>query len=144
MGVHEHLMDGERIVLQHPPFYLTTHRLLRCEDAESNQSFKEIPLVGMTEVEQIRLTDHKIMSIGAILVVSGVVLMATWGLFTAFLGVIAGIIALVFGSKGNVTGYQVKSPRIPDRESEMWLFPTWGADNFVKKLQAIVAENQNP
>ena len=76
--------------------------------------------------------------------VSGVILMATWGLFTAFLGVIAGIVALVLGSKGKVTGHQVKSPRIPDRELEMWLLPTWGADNFVKKLKAIVTENQDP
>jgi hypothetical protein len=144
MGVHEHLMDGERIVLQHPPFYLTSHRLLRCENDEGSESFREIPLLGMTEVEQLRVTDHKIMSIGAGLVVSGVILMATWGLFTAFLGVIAGIVALVLGSKGKVTGHQVKSPRIPDRESEMWLLPTWGADNFVNKLKDITTENQDP
>ena len=144
MGVREHLIDGERIVLQHPPFYLTTHRLLRCEDADGSESFREIPLLGMTDVEQLRVTDHKIMSIGAILVVSGVILMATWGLFTAFLGVIAGIAAMVLGLKGKVTGHQVKSPRIPERESEMWLLPTWGADNFVKKLQAIITVNEDP
>lgn len=144
MGVHEHLIDEERIVLQHPPFYLTTHRLLRCEDDNGAESFREVPLLGMTEVEQLRVTDHKILSIGAILVVSGVILMATWGLFTAFLGVIAGIVALVLGSKGKVVGYQVKSPRIPDREQGMWLLPTWGADNFINKLQSIATENHDP
>jgi len=144
MGVHEHLLDEERIVLQHPPFYMTTHRLLRCEDVAGGESFKDIPLLGMTEVEVLRVTDHKIMSIGVILVVSGVILMATWGLFTAFLGVIAGIVALLMGSKGKVIGYQVKSPRIPEREQEMWLLPSWGTENFVKKLQSIVVENQDP
>ena len=144
MGVHEHLVDDERIVLQHPPFYLTTHRLLRSEDVNGSESFREIPLRGMTEVEKLQVTDHKIMTIGAILVVSSVILMATWGLFTAFLGLIAGIVALVWGSKGKVVGYQVKSPRISEREMDMWRLPNWGADNFVEKLQTIVAENQEP
>ena len=144
MGVHEHLVDDERIVLQHPPFYLTTHRLLRSEDVNGSDSFREIPLLGMTEVEKLQVTDHKIMTIGAILVVSSVILMATWGLFTAFLGLIAGIVALVWGSKGKVVGYQVKSPRISEREMDMWRLPNWGADNFVEKLQTIVAENQEP
>ena len=144
MGVHEHLIDDERIVLQHPPFYLTTHRLLRSEDVNGSDSFREIPLLGMTEVEKLQVTDHKIMTIGAILVVSSVILMATWGLFTAFLGLIAGIVALVWGSKGKVVGYQVKSPRISEREMDMWRLPNWGADNFVEKLQTIITENQDP
>ena len=144
MGVHGHLVDDERIVLQHPPFYLTTHRLLRSEDVNGSDSFREIPLRGITEVEKLQVTDHKIMTIGAILVVSCVILMARWGLFTAFFGLIAGIVALVWGSKGKVVGYQVKSPRISDREMDMWRFPNWGADHFVEKLQTIVAENQDP
>ncbi len=143
MGVHEHLIDDERIVLQHPPFYLTTHRLLRSEDLNGSDSFREIPLLGMTEVEKLQVTDHKIMSIGAILVVSCVILMATWGLFTAFFGLIAGVVALVWGSKGKTTGYQVKSPRISESDLDMWRLPNWGADNFVEKLQTIVTENQN-
>ena len=144
MGVHEHLIDDERIVLQHPPFYLTTQRLLRSADVNGSDSFREIPLLGMTEVEKLQVTDHKIMSISAILVVSCVILMATWGLFTAFLGLIAGIVALVWGSKGKTMGYQVKSPRISESELDMWRLPNWGADNFVEKLQTIAAENQDP
>ena len=144
MGVHEHLIDDERIVLLHPPFYLTTHRLLRSEDVNGSDSFREIPLLGMTEVEKLQVTDHKIMSIGAILVVSCVILMATWGLFTAFFGLIAGVVALVWGSKGKTVGYQVKSPRISESELDMWRLPNWGADNFVEKLQTIAAENQDP
>jgi len=70
--------------------------------------------------------------------------MATWGLFTAFFGLIAGIVALVWGSKGKVVGYQVKSPRISEGELEMWRLPNWGADNFVEKLQTIITENQDP
>jgi hypothetical protein len=144
MGVHEHLGDGERIVLQHNPFYLTTHRLLRCEDISDNDSFREIPLMGMTEVEELRVMDHRIMSVGVILVVSGVIIIATWVLFTAFLGVIAGVAALILGAKGKAIGYQVQSPRIPERELDTWRLPSWGTENFVSKLQAIAAENQDP
>ena len=115
MGVHQHLINEERIVLQWPPFYLTTHRLLRCEDVLGNESFREIPIQGIKEVEMLRETDHKIMSLGLILVVSGVILIATWGLVTALLGVVAGIIALFLGSRGKIAGYQIKADRIPDR-----------------------------
>ena len=144
MGVHEHLMDDERIVLQHPPFYLTTHRLLRCEEVSGNESFREIPLLGMTAVEELRVIDHRIMTIGVVLVISGVIIIATWVLFTAFLAVIAGVIAMVLGAKGKVIGHQVQSPRISERELDMWRLPSWGADNFIKKLQAIAEENQDP
>ena len=142
MGVHQHLINEERIVLQWPPFYLTTHRLLRCEDVLGNESFREIPIQGIKEIEMLRETDHKIMSLGLILVVSGVILIATWGLVTALLGVVAGIIALFLGSRGKIAGYQIKADRIPDREFEMWLLPRWGTENFVRKLQVITVENE--
>jgi len=141
MGVHQHLISEERIVLQWPPFYLTTHRLLRCEDVLGIESFREIPIQGIKEVEMIRETDHKIMTVGLVLAVSGVILIATWGLLTAFLGVMAGIIALYLGSRGKITGCQIKSDRIPEREFEMWLLPKWGTENFVRKLKVITAEN---
>ena len=144
MGVHQHLINEERIVLQWPPFYLTTHRLLRCEDVLGNESFREIPIQGIKEIEMLRETDHKIMSLGLVLVVSGVILIATWGLVTAFLGVVAGIIALFLGSRGKIAGYQIKSDRIPDREFEMWLLPKWGTENFVRKLRVITVENETP
>ena len=144
MGVHQHLINEERIVLQWPPFYLTTHRLLRCEDVLGNESFREIPIQGIKEVEMLRETDHKIMALGLVLVVSGVILIATWGLVTAFLGVVAGIIALFLGSRGKIAGYQIKSDRIPDREFEMWLLPKWGTENFVRKLRVITVENETP
>ena len=143
MGVHQHLRGDERIVLQRPPFYLTTHRLLRCEDVLGNESFREIPIRGIKEIEKLRETDHKIMSVGSVLVVSGVILIATWGLLTAFLGVLAGITALFYGSRGKIVGYQIKSDRIPEREFEMWLLPRWGAENFIGKLQAITIENNS-
>ena len=143
MGVHQYLTGEERIVLQHPPFYLTTLRLLRCEGDVGSESFGEVPLGGISEVKKLRETDHKIMSVGSVLVVSGVILIASWGLVTAFLGVVAGIGALMLGSKGKVVGYQIRSDRISDREFEMWLLPSWGAENFVGKLQAITAENQD-
>lgn len=143
MGVHQHLISEERIVLQSPPFYLTTHRLLRCEDVLGNESFREIPIQGIKEVETIRETDHKIMTVGLVLVVSGVILIATWGLLTAFLGVVAGIATLFVGSRGKIAGHQILSDRIPDREHEMWLLPKWGSENFIGKLQTITAENNN-
>lgn len=140
MNVYDHLHDGERIELQHPPFYLTNRRLLRNDDNAG--SFREVPRIGMTAVERIHVTDHRIMALGVILVVSGAVLTLTWAPYTAWLAIIAGLAALLMGSRGKLVGHQVVSPRIPDSEQGLWQLPGWGADNFVNKLRTIAAENQ--
>ena len=140
MRVHDHLLDGERIELQHPPFYLTNRRLLRHDAADG--SFREVPRVGMTAVERIHATDHRIMALGVILVVSGVILTLSWAPFTAWLAIVAGIVALFLGSRGKLVGHEVRSPRITEAEQGFWTLPVWGADHFIGKLRTIAAENQ--
>ena len=61
MGVREHLIDGERIVLQHPPFYLTTHRLLRCEDADGSDLSDGVSVVCVRECTSVAdVTDIRV------------------------------------------------------------------------------------
>ena len=114
MSVYDHLQDGERIELQHPPFYLTNYRLLRSDDTDGR--FGEVQRIGMTAVERIVITDHRIMVTGVILVVSGVILTLSWAPATAWLAIIAGVAALLMGAKGKVVGHQVVSPRIAESE----------------------------
>ncbi|MDE2968922.1 MAG: hypothetical protein OXT51_02305 [Chloroflexota bacterium] len=140
MSVHDHLQVDERIELQHPPFYLTNLRLLRSDDGDG--SFRELPRIGMTGVERIHVTDHRIMVVGVVLVVSGAVLALTLAPFTAWLAIVAGLFALLMGARGKLVGHQVVSPRISEREQELWRLPSWGADNFVGRLRAIAAENR--
>ena len=142
MSLYDHLQDGERIELQHPPFYLTNHRLLRSDDTDG--SFREIPRIGMTAVERVLVTHHRIMVIGVILVVSGVILTVSWAPFTAWLAIIAGVAALIMGAKGKLVGHQVVSPRIAESEQVFWQLPSWGADNFVRRLRTIANENRGP
>ena len=142
MSVYDHLRDGERIELQHPPFYLTNMRLLRSDDADG--AFREVPRIGMTAVERVHATDHRIMVAGVVLVVSGVALTLTWAPFTAWLAIIAGLAAMLLGAKGKLVAHQVVSPRIPESEQEMWRLPSWGADNFVRRLRTIAEENRGP
>ena len=139
MSVYDHLQPEERIELQHPPFYLTNRRLLRVGD---DGRFGEVSRIGMTAVERVVTTDHRIMVLGVILVVSGAVLTLTWAPYTAWLAIIAGIAALLLGSRGKLVGHQVVSPRIPESEQELWRLPAWGADNFVNRLRTIATENQ--
>lgn len=140
MSVYDHLREGERIELQHPPFYLTNLRLLRSDDADG--AFREIPLIGMMAVERVHATDHRIMTLGVVLVVSGAVLTLTWAPYTAWLAIIAGVFALLLGAKGKLIGHQVVSPRILESEQQLWRLPKWGADNFVGRLRAIVEEHR--
>ena len=140
MSVYDHLRDDERIELQHPPFYLTNTRLLRSDDADG--IFREVPRIGMTSVDRVHATDHRIMVVGVVLVVSGAVLTLTWAPFTAWLAIIAGLAAMLLGAKGKLAGHQVTSPRIPESEQELWRLPSWGADNFVRTLRTIAEENR--
>lgn len=140
MSVHSHLQEGERIEIQHPPFYLTNMRLLRSDDGDG--SFREVPRIGMTGIERIHVTDHRMMVVGVVLIGSGAILTLTLAPFTAWLAIIAGLFALLLGAKGKLVGHQVVSPRISEREQELWRLPSWGADNFVGRLRAIAAENR--
>ena len=140
MSVHDHLHIGERIELQHPPFYLTNVRLLRSDDGDG--TFGEIPLMGLTGMERVYATDHRIMAAGVALTVSGAVLTLTLAPFTAWLAIIAGVVALMMGARGKLVGHQAVSPRISAGEAELWRLPPWGADNFVGRLRAIAAENR--
>ncbi len=140
MSIHDHLLDGERIELQHPPFYLTNVRLLRSDEADG--IFRDVPRIGMTSVDRVHTTDHRIMIVGVVLVVSGAILTLTWAPFTAWLAIIAGLAAMLLGAKGKLVGHQIVSPRIDVSEQELWRLPSWGADNFVRRLRTIAEENR--
>ena len=132
MKVRDHLFPGEMLVLEHPPFYLTTLRLLR--DVEGQM--KALPLERLTGVETVRSVNHRLMFAGTALFVSGVVLWATRFLVVTWpLILIAGIGALIWGLRGKLAYYQVQARNLSADEEALWRFERWGFRRFVEALR---------
>ena len=132
MKVRDHLLPGEMLVLEHPPFYLTTLRLLR--DVEGQM--KALPLERLTGVETVRVVNHRLMFAGTALFVSGVILWATRFLVVTWpLILIAGIGALIWGLRGKLSYYQVQARNLSAQEEALWRFERWGFRRFVETLR---------
>ena len=138
MAVRDHLLTGEVIVSEHPPFYLTSLRLLRHGQGPEGEQTLALPLERLTGVEEGKSTHHRLMIIGSALLLSGVFLIMTWGLFTAVLAIVGGAVALVMGSRGRVTGYQIRARNLTPEEEALWRLEHWGAGKFVDTLRSRI------
>ena len=132
MKVRDHLLPGEMLVLEHPPFYLTTFRLLRVVEGQ----MKALPLERLTGVETVRTVNHRLMFAGTALVVSGVVLWATGFLVVTWpLILLAGLGALIWGLRGKPAYYQVQARNLSAEEEALWRLERWGFRRFVEALR---------
>ena len=138
MAVRDHLLAGEVIVSEHPPFYLTTLRLLHHQQGPQGEQTLALPLERLIGVEEVKSTHHRLMIIGSALLLSGVFLTMTWGLFTAVLAIVGGVVALVMGSRGRVTGYQIQAQNLSPEEEAIWRLEHWGASHFVATLRSRI------
>ena len=138
MAVRDHLLAGEVIVSEHPPFYLTTLRLLHHQQGPEGEQTLALPLERLIGVEEVKSTHHRLMIIGSALLLSGVFLTMTWGLFTAVLAIVGGVVALVMGSRGRVTGYQIQAQNLSPEEEAIWRLEHWGASHFVATLRSRI------
>jgi hypothetical protein len=138
MSVHQHLMTGEMIVSEHPPFYLTSLRIVRYEEGPEGVGTHALPLERLIGVNEVKSTHHYMMIIGSVLLIGGLVLAVTWGLITSFLAIASGVAALVMGAKGKTTGYQIMAHNVPKEDQSLWQLPSWGALKFVETLRSRV------
>lgn len=135
MGVRGRLLAGESMVAEHPPFYLTSQRLLRYQEGPKGEQSRALPLERITGVEELKSTHHPTMVGGAILVISGVVLLLTWGLVTSWLSIVCGVVVLVVGSLGRSSGYQVRAHNQLKEEEALWRLKPWGSAHFVARIR---------
>ena len=140
MSVRDRLMGGEVIVSEHPPFYLTSMRLLHHGEEMEQEASRAIPLERLVGVEPLRSTRHGLMITGSLLVVSGFILLLTWPLYTAILVIPAGIGALVMGSMGKTVAYQIQAHNMPKEEESLWQLPAWGADHFLATIRTTIGD----
>jgi Flp pilus assembly protein TadB len=72
MPVRDHLLAGEVIVSEHPPFYLTSLRLLHHRQGPEGEQTLALPLERLIGVEEVKTTHHRLMVAGSALFVGGV------------------------------------------------------------------------
>ena len=140
MGVREHLQHGEVMVSEHPPFYLTSQRLLWHQEGPDGEQSRALPLERLISVEEIRTTHHPLMVVGSLLIISGVFLTLVWGLITPVLAIIAGVVALVMGSRGRTTGYQFRAHNLPMDEEALWRLEYWGSGHFITTVRNRITD----
>ena len=141
MDVRDRLLAGEFILSEHPPFYLTSMRLLHHDEKTHRGETRGIPIERLIAVDSLRGTRHSFMVIGSVLLISGFVLALILPLYTTLLAIPAGIGALVMGSIGKTVAYQVKAQEMDNGEESIWQLPAWGADNFVNTIRKTIAEH---
>lgn len=84
------------------------------------------------------ISTHRLMILGSLLVVSGVFLTVAWYLITPVLAIAAGVIALVMGGRGRVTGYQIQAHNLAPEEAALWQLEHFGAGKFVATLRSRI------
>jgi hypothetical protein len=141
MDVRDRLLAGEFILSEHPPFYLTSMRLLHHGEKTHREETRGIPIEHLITVDSLRGTRHSFMIIGGVLLISGFVLAFILPLYTTLLAIPAGIGALVMGSIGKTVAYQIKAQGMPKAEESIWRLPVWGADQFVNTIRNTIAQH---
>jgi hypothetical protein len=126
------------MVAEHPPFYLTSQRLLHYQEGPKGEQTRTLPLERITAVEVLKSTHHPTMVGGSILVISGVVLLLTWGLVTSVLSIVGGAVALVVGSLGRTSGYQIRAHNLLKEEQALWRLESRGSAHFVARIRDTI------
>ena len=141
MGIRDHLMTGEMVVFEHPPFYLTSRRILRLEEKDGRDDLKHLFFEGLVSVELVKLPRHPVMVGGTVMAITGVVLWATGSLpITSFLAIAGGIAVVIFGGMGKPSYYQFHAQNLLEDEERLWRLDYWGSGNFISKIRNIIGE----
>ena len=143
MSVRDHLLGDEYILAQSPPFYLTTHRIIRYDERLESPEGNELthyPRERLASVERVRTPDHRLMILASVVVLGGVLLLAI-GFVTSFLAIIAGVAGIFYGSMKGEGYYQLHLHGIGEEEKARWRVAYRGSGRYIRTLQEILRES---
>lgn len=130
MAARDHLREDESILAQFPPFYATTHRILRCETNGGQEECHELPYHHIATVEIIRRPLHRIAVPGVFVALSGVFLWSL-GFYTAVPTVALGVALILWGARGREAYYQFRGYDMPEQEQRRWRVTFRGSAGFI-------------
>ena len=106
------LLPGEKILSECGSLYATSRRLILYEERNGQVAVEELSYQNLVGVELVRKASHPMMVLGVLAMLGAIFLTITGLIFiTAFLSVGGGAALLLYGSKGNVSYYQLHISR---------------------------------
>ena len=143
MSIRDHLRQGEAIISDHEPFYATSQRVIHYREMGEKTELRDIPFVRLTSVETVKEVRHKAMIAGTLMVIGGIIMMATVGLFTSPLAILGGIGALVYGMMGKESYYQFRAHEMTREEEAFWHMDYFGSGAFVTAVRNLIGERND-
>ena len=108
MSLQDILTPGEKTLAECDPFYATSRRIIRYEGEDRPDSTHELAYHELAGVEVVRKPNHPMMVAGTLAVISAIFLaFAKILLITPILSLIAGVLLLYFGSRGQPGYYRL-------------------------------------
>ena len=140
MGVENHLNQDERIVSSFEPYYATSKRVLLYNETDSGPEVRELPYSRLERVEEVKVSDHRLMASGTVLAIAGFISAFGLGLYTPVIAVVSGIAMVIYGGIGRPAYYQLHGHGISEREELNWRVRYRGAGSFIASIRTILGD----
>ena len=134
MALGNHLRPDEDVLARIGPYYATSRRVLRYEQAPGGkEEAQELLYARVGSIELVRPTNHPMMVGGTILALSGLFVTVTLGFFTTILVVPFGLAFIFLGARGQGKEpyYQLHINNATRREKALWRIPHRGSMDFM-------------
>ena len=132
-----YLREGERIVSQFGPYFATSQRVLVVINRAAVTNVDELLYAHLESIDEVSVSDHCKMIIGAIMAITGIILTFGWFLIFPFIAVIAGVILVFHGAVGQPVYYQLRGRNMEKQQLKRWQVQHYGAGSFVATIRTI-------
>ena len=144
MNIKEHLTPDEQVISEEPPFYLTSHRILRLDPRGSDLEPMQLPLARITAIELTKAPSHPVMIAGTLIAVGGVVMASLSLYISAILMVVTGIGIVILGGTATPLVYQIRALNLAQQEEVYWRLRYPRCRSLIASLQNIIGEKLRP
>ena len=132
-----YLREGERIVSQFGPYFATSQRVLVVINRAAVTNVDELLYAHLESIDEVSVSDHRKMIIGAIMAIAGIILTFGWFLIFPLIAVIAGVILVFHGAVGQPAYYQLRGRNMEKQQLKRWQVQHYGAGSFVATIRTI-------
>ena len=135
------LRDGERIVSSFGPYFATSRRILLYLEQAKGLLVRELPYEEFDDIRAVNESNHKLLGLGALLVIASIASMLFLGLFLPLAGVGLGGYVLLIGAMGRPAYYQIEAEEIDSDDLWLWRINHRGGGSFIATIRVIMGKD---
>lgn len=135
--VERHLLADERIVSSFGPYHATSRRVILINERGGESRAHELPYSALESITEVKLANVKVMALGALVTISGIVTLFFWYLVMPIIAVALGIFIGLYGAAEKPAYYQLKARDMDDKDLRRWQVRHYGAGSFIASISAI-------